>query len=238
MMIGLSLFLVLSSYGQTIDTTKAPKTKVETFANVGFVSQWVWRGTILDNKPNIQPLVGLTYGGLELGAVGSLSTLNNYCEADLYATYKYKFMKISITDFYIDLSGTANSQNYFDYSDTACGHHIMADLVFLGTEKIPVKITVSTMLYGGWDQDSIGKSKYTTYLEARYLYKGWEIFAGALTGQSDFYLNDGSGFNIVNVGALYNYSIKFNEKFSLPTAVQVCVNPQMKKFYLTFGVTF
>jgi len=236
----LTVFLVINAKAQTLDTTKveAKDCKIHSFASIGLVSQYLWRGTMLDNKPNIQPILGLTFGGFELGAAGSLSSINNYYEADLYASYTYKLLKLSVTDFYIDLSGTANNQSYFNYSDTACFHHILCDLVFLGTEKFPVKLTASTMLYSGWDLDNSGLSKYTTYFEARYFHEKWELFTGAITRQCDFYLNKVDAFNVVNIGAAYNYSIDFSDSYSLPTIFQLCVNPQMEKFYFTFGVTF
>jgi hypothetical protein len=235
------LFLAFSASGQTttdslkVDSTKS---KVESFAGATIVSQNVWRGTMLDNKLNIQPLVGLGIGNFEIGAFGTVSLVNSYSEADLYASYSFKNMKIMFTDFYADLSGVANSQNYFDYSDTSGYHHIMCDLIFLGTEKIPLRITASTMLYGGLDLYGSGKRRYTTYFEARYLYREWEMFVGAFSGGSDFYMNDADGVNIGNVGVAYNYEIEISDKFKLPTIAQVCVNPQMKKFYFTFGVTF
>jgi hypothetical protein len=147
-------------------------------------------------------------------------------------------MKLSVTDFYIDLSGTVNNQNYFDYSDTIGYHHIMCDLSFIGTEKIPIKLTASTLLYSGWDLDKKGKAKFTTYAEARYLYKDWELYVGAISGQCDFYLNNVDGYNVVNVGAAYNYKIKINDNFNIPAVTQICINPQMEKIYFTFGVTF
>jgi len=255
----LTVLFTTVAIGQT-DTTKVDtnKCKMQTFANAGLVSQYLWRGAMLDAKPNIQPIVGLTYGGFEVGAMGSVSFLNNYSETDIYASYKYKCFKLSVTDFYIDMSNGATdnlARTYFDYSANyiytkdslgnvvgtgiqTAGHHILCDLVFLGTEKIPIKFTMSTMLHSGWDLYSNGNRKYTTYFEARYLFKTWEIYAGAISGQSDFYINKINKFNIINIGTAYNYNIKINENYSIPAVAQLCINPQMEKIYFTFGVTF
>jgi hypothetical protein len=235
------LFLAFGVSGQTTtDSLKIDSTKsyVNSFIGVTIVSQNVWRGIMLDNKPNIQPVFGLEIGNFEIGAFGTVSLVNSYSEVDLYASCSLKNMKIILTDLYIDLSGTANNQNYFDYSDTSVHHHIMCDLMFLGTESIPLQITASTMLHSGWDLYGSGKKRYTTYLEARYLYKEWEMFVGAFSGGSNFYINDANGINIGNVGVAYNYEIEINDKFKLPTMAQVCVNPKMKKLYFTLGVTF
>ena len=236
LLIALTVFLVVNASAQATDTTKT--LKVHTFANAGLVNQYLWRGTLLDNKPNIQPILGMTLGSFEIGTIGSLSVLNNYYEADLYASYTYKLIKLSITDFYFDLSGPINNQNYFDYSKTSCYHHFLCDLIFQGTEKFPVKITASTLLNSGWDLYDSGKKKYTSYFEAKYFHKKWEMFIGAITKKSDFYQNKISGINVVNVGAAYNYSIDFSKSYSLPSVFQLCVNPQMEKIYFTFGVTF
>jgi hypothetical protein len=233
---GLIVFLTLGATAQTTDSLTVEKTKLEPFSNVSFASQYVWRGVMLDGKPNIQPLVGLAYGGLEVGAFGSLSTLNSYAEVDLYASYKYKCVKLTLTDFYVDLSGPMNDQKYFNYSDTMGYHNLMVDISIGGSEKFPILFTASTIVYGGWDLDTLGKSNYTTYLEARYLNTKFEAFVGVISGQSAFYLNDQDEFGLLNVGVLYKSAIKFKD-FELPVATQFCVNPQMEKVYLTFVLT-
>jgi len=252
---GLIVFMSFGGFAQTSTTpagvVDSNKIKVGTFANVGLTSQYLWRGTMLDNKPNIQPILGLAIGNFEVGTFGSLSILNNYYEVDLYASYKYKFIKLTVTDFYIDLNDVETNPNYFYYStnfsDTTqysiSRHHIVCDLSIGGTEKIPIKLTASTILCSGWDVDSLNKAKYTTYVEVRYLGKNFELFIGGLSGTDYFYANEFRGlsydienknkFAIVNVGAVYNYKIK-----DVPTYVQICANPQMEKAYLTFGVTF
>lgn len=236
LLVGVSLFFAFTASSQTVDTAKASKLKVETFANVGLVNQYVWRGMQLDGKPNIQPVLGLAVDNFEVGAAGTLSFLNNYSEAALFASYKYKFLKLSVTDLYIDLS--ANNQDYFNYSDTIGYHHLFCDLSFVGTEKVPLKLTVSTLVHSGWDLDSTSKGKFTTYVEAKYPLNNWEFCVGAVTGQSDFYLSNVDGFSVVNISAAYNYSIKFSDSYSLPVVSQLCVNPQAQKIYFTFGITF
>jgi hypothetical protein len=245
---GLIVFLSLTSSAQEakfpikadstiVDTVKKECLKPSLFGSGMLVSQHVWRGVLLDSKPNIQPNIGVGIGGFEFGAFGTVSFFNDYSEVDVYASYTYKSFKLMVTDFYIDLGGSSKSQDYFDYSDTAGYHHVMCDLIFIGSEAIPVRVTASTMLHSGWDVDSLNKPKFTTYLEARYLRNDFEFFVGGITGQSDFYLNKNNGFNIINVGAAYNYHLRFNE-IEIPLSTQLCVNPQLQKAYLTFLVIF
>lgn len=221
-----------------LSDTNVAKINSQPFANISFVNQYLWRGTLLDSKPNLQPILGFDYGNFEIGVIGSLSLLNNYSEVDLYASYKYKSFKLCVTDLYVDLSGSSNNQEYFNYSDTAGYHHVMLDLTYLGTERFPLKLTASTMIHSGWDLNVNGKSKYTTYFEAKYSHKSYDFFVGALTGGSDFYLNDCDRFNVVNVGVAYNYNIQLGDICSVPFVSQLCINPQMQKIYLNFCVTF
>jgi hypothetical protein len=237
LLLGLILFASFGGFSQTTinDTSKFDTTKVKTesFACAGLVSQYVWRGVMLDNRPNIQPLLSLKRGGLEIGTLGSLSLMNDYYEVDLYASYSYKFFKLCVTDFYIDLSKGIYQQRYTNYTTGACYHNVIADLVIPPMNKFPFKLTLSTILYGGLDVTSNGNGKYTTYAEARFIKKEWEVFVGGISGGSSFYMNDGKNAGVINLGAVYNYSI-----CKLPSTVQFCANPQIEKIYLTFSVTF
>lgn len=218
------------------DTVSVQKTKVEGFINFDLVSGYVWRGTMLDTKPNIQPVFGASYGGFTLGVFNSVSVINSYYETDIFASYAIgNFVTISVTDFYVDLDPTI-SQSYTNYSDTAGYHNVVADVIFGNAEKFPFLFTASVITYGGLDLNENGKQNYTGYFELKYIHNNYEIFAGALTGQSDFYLNNGAG--IVNVGAKFNKEIKVTDKFTVPVGMALITNPQMEKVYVVLSLSF
>lgn len=233
--IGLSIFFALNA--QSIDSTMTDSVvkKAEAFSNISFTNQHVWRGSLLDETglPHVQPLLGVTYHNFEAGVIGSYNTLGSYFETDLYLMYTKNWFRATITDFYV---AGDKLVDYFDYSNN---HHFVADIYFLGVEKFPIEINVSTILHSSLDVDTSNKSKFTSYFEIRYLKNKWDLFVGGITGNSDFYLNgdESSSFNIVNVGVLYNSSIDFENK-SIPLTMQFCINPQKKRSYLTFVVTF
>jgi hypothetical protein len=232
----MSVVLILgigNAYPQ--DSTLTEKNKVELFSSFDVTTGYVWRGVMLDSKPNVQPIFGMVYGNFEAGCFNSVSLLNNYYEADLYVAYKVlPFIKVSVTDFFVDIA--ANSQDYFNYSDTIGYHNVIADLMFGNLEKCPFMVTASTMIYGGLDQDSTGKQKLSSYLELSYVKNSYEFFVGGITGQSNFYMNKDAG--ILNVGAKIKREIKVSETFSIPVKFALIVNPQMEKLYATLTLSF
>jgi len=221
------LLINAQSFSQTVDSTKC---KVESYGNVGVVSQYICRGIMMNGKPNIQPVLGLKYKGIDLNASGSISVSNNFYELDLIASYTYKIIKLFAIDYYYDV---LSNQSYFNFSDTAGFHHVECGLSILPSEKFPMRFTIATIVYSGWDLDASNKQSYTTYIGARYFHRNWELYIAGITGKSYFYLNDVDGFNIIKIGATYNYKIK-----DFPATIQLCMNPRMEKFHLIFGIVF
>jgi len=218
------------------DTVAVQKTQIEGFISFDLVSGYVWRGTILDTKPNIQPVFGASYGNFTLGVFNSISVKNDYYETDLFASYAIgNFVNVTVTDFYIDITPTI-SQSYTNYSDTIGYHNIVGDITIGNVDKFPFLFTASVIGYGGLDFNDDGKQNYTGYFELKYVHNNYEIFAGALTGKSDFYLNNGAG--VVNLGAKFNKEIKVTEAFSVPVGVSLITNPQMEKVYVVLALSF
>jgi len=147
-------------------------------------------------------------------------------------------VNVTITDFYMDFSGLANSQKYFDYSDTTGFHNVTADISIGGTDKFPIIFTASTLIYGGFDMDVNGDNLFTTYIEAKYVTNKYEFFIGGLTGKSGFYMNEYDGFGIVNIGATFLRDIEITNKFAIPISTSLVVNPQGEKLFLAFVATF
>jgi len=238
-LIGLLLIVLMSfSLANAQTDTSDAKTKVETFVNVDLVSKYIWRGAMMENGPNIQPIAGVTYGNLTVGCISSVSLINPFYEADLFASYLFPWVTIMVIDYYVDYTGSANSQNYFDYSDTIMYHNFTADLIIGNIDKFPIVLTASTIIYGGLDLGTTGNQNYTTYIELNYIQDKYEIFCGALTGSSDFYLYDKNHFGVVNIGAKLKRELNVTETFKVPVAASFIFNPEMNKFYLAFSVSF
>lgn len=224
-------------------------------ASAELVSNYVWRGVPSYSNmkgqsvlsPNIQPTLGFVFGGLEIGAWGSTDFTGSYKELDLYALYSYKGFTATVTDYYWDLNWL--SKPYFSYKNESTSHIIEGTLAYKGT-KIPLSITVATMLYGADKKVPEGetndepKNNYSTYVELGYSFAindyNFDAFMG-MTPADGFY-GDGygnvTGFGVVNLGLTGYKKIVFSEKFETTLRSSVYFNPQQDKAYLVLGIAF
>lgn len=234
----LTIFVVLITTTQVMGQTDTTKVKIEPFLNFDVVSSYVWRGVQLDNRPNIQPIVGINYCCLTVGALASISTVNQYYEIDPFVTYthKSKWFKITATDFFVDMTG--GNQKYYNYTDTAMYHTIVGDVIIGNPEKFPIVGTISTIAYGGLDKDVNNNQNYTTYFEVAWKKKQYEVFVGAITGESMFYMNDKDQFSVCNVGAKLIKEIKVTNDFTIPVAGSLVMNPTAERFHFVLSVSF
>jgi len=221
---------------------------VKTSAEV--VSSYIWRGipsySYNNNQPvlspNIQPTLGFVMGNFEIGAWGSSDFTGSYKEFDMYASYTYKTITATITDYYWDLNWL--SKPYLSYKNDITSHLLEGALVYKSS-KIPLSVTLATMFYGADKKaDDAGSNNYSTYLEVGYTFSkdgyNFDTFLG-MTPADGLY-GDGygnvTGFGIVNLGVTGSKKIRFSEKFESTLRSSVIFNPQQDKAYLVLGIAF
>lgn len=230
------------------------KSKFSIKTSAELVSSYIWRGspsyssfnsqTIL--APNIQPTLAFVNGSFEVGAWGSTDFTGSYQEMDLYALYTYKGITATVTDYFWDANWV--SKPYFNYKSETTGHIIEGALAYTFT-KIPLKITLATMLYGadkkpvGEEEDATPENNYSTYVEMGYSFNvneyNFDTFLG-MTPADGFY-GDGygkvTGFGVVNVGLTGYKKLKLSEKFETTLRSSLIFNPQQEKAYLVLGIS-
>lgn len=112
------------------------------------VSQYLWRGTVLSNEPNIEPYLELAYGSFTLGAWSSFSFDGDYKEQNFYLSYGFELgstsASLSLTDYYFFESP------FFDFGGVkdgiATGTHLLEVLAEIsGPESFPLTLAV------GWN---------------------------------------------------------------------------------------
>jgi hypothetical protein len=224
-------------------------------ASAELVSSYIWRGIpaySYNNEqevlaPNIQPTLGFVVGGFEIGAWGSSDFTGSYKEMDLYASYSYKQLTATFTDYYWDLSWL--SKPYFSYQKDNTSHIFEGMLSYKGT-KIPLSISVATMLYGADkkfvdnDEETKPRNNYSTYIELGYNFKIKEFSFDALVGvtPADGLYGDGygkvTGFGVVNLGVTGYRKLQISEKYETTLRSSLIFNPQQDKSYLVLGITF
>ena len=244
-------FLIIISYTFSVVQAGAqnnPGFSVKTTAEL--VSSYIWRGvpcySYTNNQPvlapNIQPALGFVMGNLEIGAWGSTDFTGSYKEFDLYASYSYKTITATLTDYYWDLNWL--SKPYFSYKNETTSH-VLEGMIAYKSSKIPLSISLATMFYGADKKaGDATKNNFSTYKELGYTFSSngfnFDTFLG-MTPADGFYgdsYGNVTGFGIVNLGVTGSRKIKFSEKFESTLRSSVIFNPQQDKAYLVLGIAF
>ena len=145
--------------------------------NTDLVSSYVWRGSLVDQTPNLQPYFSFSKNNFECGSWGSVAVNGDYSELDLYAAFapgKFAFM---VTDYYV-LSDNPE-KNYFDYANKSTSHTIEGSVGFTVSEKVPLTLSANTYFYGSDnDSDTSGTRLYSSYVEASYSFSNLDLILG------------------------------------------------------------
>jgi hypothetical protein len=241
--ITLASFLLLTRSGaQTSEVSTTPASSFKVTADL--VSSYVWRGVLstATPTPNFQPTLAFDWKGLEIGAWGSTDFLGSYKEVDLYASYAFGPVKVTLTDYDWNFK-----TRYFNYKKKETDHIFEGSVAYAGPESFPISISANVMFAGAdkkFDKD-LGaqdpeKQNYSTYIELGYAFKNFSPFLGITP--MDGYYGDGyggvDGVAVVNLGLSSSKSLKITDSYSLPLKATFGFNPQKEDVYLVFGITF
>ena len=253
-------------YSQDDETGEEKKCNPELGAGADLYSRYVWRGTMFGgSSPSIQPYASIAASNLEIGFWGaySLGGENPFQEMDFYIGYTFlkDMMTFTFTDYYFP--NEAATYNYFEFAKDSTGHIFETMLSFNGTEKLPLSFSAAVNVYGAdaakIESDNTSADfntktgiQYSTYFELGYAnsFKGvdYNIFTGftlaspqeedtatGYIGETGLY---GSKAGLVNVGFSLTREMKITDNFSLPVHSSFIVNPDTKRAFLLFGVSF
>lgn len=203
-------------------------------------SRHYWRGIMVSNSANIEMDMSYKNNNFTFGAWGGYALDNTYSEFDFHVGYKFNdFVDVAVWDLYANRDrASIDRYNYFDFDRQTTNHLIDATVNFHFGEKLPLRMSWSTMLWGR-DLDENGNQNYSSYLEFGYpvqiagqkidLFAGMNVFENCVYGQN-------TGF--VHVGATGYKTIKVTESWSLPVFATVAINPQAETANLILGVSF
>jgi hypothetical protein len=236
------IFISLVSGNQALFSQKpSEKTLPDIKITTDIVSQYIWRGTVGCSNPNIQPTIALVSGNIEAGVWGSTDFMASYKELDPYIAYTIKSFKLVVTDY----DWTFGNSSFFDYKNSSTEHIIEVGLNFSGSSKLPLSVSLNTMLYGAdkkWDSqtDSLSdKQNYSTYIELTWNSRLCSIIVG-MTPFNGYYgagYGKTDGFAICNLGVSSTRNIKISPDFSLPLKGSLFINPQAESVHLVIGIT-
>lgn len=145
------------------------------------VSQYVWRGLLLDRNPQLQPVLEFSAGPLLFGACASHSLGSSFSEIDLYAAFSTKMLTIAVYDYYyMDLDHLDESP-FFRYrnTDSLASPHTLDANVILNDVFIPnLSLTASVFLPVMTITSCINVNTATTWFSImRHLQEQWNSYS-------------------------------------------------------------
>lgn len=219
-------------------------------AGLDIYSSYIWRGAKFGSGPAFQPGVSFAKGGFEIGAWGSVNaSMDEGFEMDLYASYGFGPVSITVTDYYFGGDWTQYSTTH--YLEPSVGlslgdFSVMGAFMFLagtdaeaGVEEMPAKVDLTTGIITpaveGMDavEETGFGSSMDMYFEAGYSFGSVDLTLGAGNGQ---YTSDGD-FNLCNISLGTSKEIPITESFSLPVSGAVILNPSTGGFFITVGIS-
>ena len=239
------LFLIIFFYS----VSNFAQTSIEVNGGADFVSRYVWRGSLVNDAPNVQPSLSLSYYGFNFGFWGSYSLSkinvsdNDYSlsqEIDTYISYSFKLNKSMnfsalVTDYYYPLSGIeiGNFNNYDDPNGRGA-HTLELGLLLEGTNSFPLSFAGYVNIYNDEGNNAYFQIDYSTKVSDYNI----DLFVGAAAGSAK---NPGyygtEKFNVINLGITANRELKVSNSFSIPVSVSYILNPKAETSYLIFGLS-
>jgi hypothetical protein len=204
------------------------------YANADFVSAHIWRGGKSGRSPCVEPLLELGHANFTLGTWSAVSFDGLYKELDLYINYTVGDFTLGLYDYFCPPEHAENIE-FANFHGHDTYHLYSFDGVFVGNKNLPVKITLSTMLYGMDFNPETGNYNFSTYLEAKYS-KAWRAINWSatmgLTTHSGIYASRAA---IVNTEFEIKYNIQL-KPFSFPVYSRLIYNPYTNTTFFMGGV--
>lgn len=195
-------------------------------------TKYIWRGQEYGTSPTMFPSLSYSNKGFSIGALGAYNFNDTHQELDLYVSYGFKGLSISVTDYYYP-TAVGENDSYFTFNKNT--GHMLEGTISFEHERVPVWILASTF-FAGADKNLEGKQAWSSYAEIGTHYDFLEnnsisVAVGAALNKS-FYNNFETGFSIVNIALKYTYNVEFNSGWILPLSTSYVINPQKEKSYL------
>ncbi len=233
--------LVIGSI-QNIRAEEEGASKIKLEAGFDLATTYLWRGFEFGNGPVIQPWTRLSYGGLSAGVWSTTNFIGDSKEVDLYASYNFKNVTLSFTDFFsMGIAGL--DQNYFNFGSSTSIHIAELGLSYEGSENFPLTLSGGIFVYGLALDPKVndsGKLNHSTYFEVGYpgtiMDYTYSLFAGFVPTESSFYQT--GKFSFINVGCKVGKSFPITAQFSIPTTLTLSTSPERKTVCLAVMCSF
>jgi hypothetical protein len=207
------------------------------------VSGYYWRGEDLGGL-SVQPSLSIAKDNFSLSAWGNVGLdENDTKEFDLTAAYTIGKLNIGVTDYSFNKtpgSSVANAR-YFSYgAHSAVSSHLFEGNI--GYNFGPFAINWYTNFAGqDYYKKKDGTRAYSSYVEATAPFTLGGVDMKAEIGCTPWdgaYTTVTDKLAIVNIGVTAKKTVKVTDSFSVPAYAKIAVNPESRKAYMVFGLSF
>lgn len=238
------ILFFLSVYSVTVNAQLNWKTNLQ--------SMHLWRGMEVTDGLVLTTDLSLTdrHKHFRAGIWGGTNINGSYKEFNYYLSYTYRRLGVAVWDTYNFSPGADyNNSEFFNYKARETGRFIDATVSYTLSEKYPLFVSWSTILYGR-DRDVLNsQNRYSTFVYAEYpVWKNesWEVKPGigaafalapgkSLDGQRSTVHFYGEEAGIVHIALSTTYQLMlFQHPF--PITMMALWNPQSDKGYLQIGI--
>ena len=212
--------------------------EIETSVSADVVSEYIFRGVKCGGAA-IQPTLGISVGGFEASAWGTvgIADASDTKEFDLTLSYSIAGLSFGVTDYWFSsLAGGDSIGRYFKYDEKATNHIFEA---FLGYDFGFASISWYTN-FAGNDFKADGDRAYSSYCElsAPFSLGGldWTATLGFVPMKTPLYLTD--GFAVTNISLAAEKTLEISSSFSLPVSAGFTFNPCSEMAFFVVGLSF
>lgn len=204
----------------------------------------LWRGIEVSDEVNVATDVHFKTkdNSFKIGLWGGAGVNGNFKEFDYYASYTIKGLTLAVWDVYNFSPGaTYNNRQAFNYKASETGHYIDAMLTYRFSQKFPLKVFYSTIVFGRDRGPKNDSNKYSTYVELEYpviAEKGLRLDA-AIGGAFSYKTKANFYGNTAGVVDIHLRLVKdvYISGYKVPIYVMPMWNPQGDNVNMQFGVT-
>jgi len=187
-------------------------------AGADIYNRYVWRGTDYGNSAAVQPYLSYISGPIEIGAWSSwsIAEVPNGNENDLYISYSYESISLTLTDYFFP---SYNGNDQIDKFGEQGGH----------TFEFSISANISNFSFlaaSNFAGNDPNNSKYAE-LSYKFLTKN-KVSSSVFLGAGNHIYSLDNDFTIVSVGLQISREI---------FQVAYIINPDQKTSFLTFGIT-
>lgn len=204
----------------------------------------LWRGIEVSDEVNVATDLHFKTKNntFKLGLWGGAGVNGNFKEFDYYTSYTIEGLTIALWDVYNFSPGaTYNNRQAFNYKASETGHYIDAMLSYRISDKFPLKIFYSTIVFGRDRGPLNDGNKYSTYIELEYpviAEKGLRLDA-AIGGAFSYKTKVNFYGNTAGIVDIHLRLVKdvYIAGYRLPIYIMPMWNPQGNNVNMQFGIT-